>query len=120
MRRGARARRRGRGGGRQGERRQLGQRLPRGGLHRLQARDDRREALDLRPQRGVALELGLEGGALLGRELAQQVSGDALVHRSPSSSIISRSRASAWTMRIFTVPSGMPVSAAISLWLRPP
>ena len=43
-----------------------------------------------------------------------------LITRRSSSSIISRSRASAWTMRIFTVPSGMPVSAAISRWLRPP
>ena len=72
---------------------------------RLQARHDRREALDLGAQRGVALELRLEGGALVGRELAEQVAGDAVAHRADSSSSMSsRSRASACTMRILTVP----------------
>ena len=106
------------------QRRQGGQRrdlLPRRRLEALQARDDGRQPLGLGAQAGVRAQLGLEGGALLRAELAQQVAGEAVAaHRASSSSISSRRRASACTIRIFTVPSGMPVASAISRWLRPP
>ncbi len=72
-------------------------------------------------QRGVAGQLGLQGGTLGRRQLAQQVGDEALGaivgHR--ASSIRVRSRFSPLTIRIFTVPSGMPVSAAICDWLAP-
>ena len=74
-----------------------------------------------RAQRRIGVESppGL-GGVGLGL-LAEQVVGEPVLvaHLGSSSSSISRNRSSAWTMRIFTVPSGIPVRSAIWRWLRP-
>ena len=104
-----------------GQGRRLRRLLPGRGLEPFQLGDERHQSLRLGAQTRVVAELGLECRPLLGIELAEQIAGEALVaHRASSSSIRSRRRASACTIRIFTVPSGMPVASAISRWLRPP
>jgi hypothetical protein len=110
-------------GRQRGQRRDVGRGIPDRGLQRLEARDDGAQARDLGRQAGIGGERGLEARALGVGQLAEQVVGDvvARAHAPRSSaSIRSRSRARPWTIRIFTVPSGMPVAAAISVWLAPP
>ena len=87
----------------------------------MQPRHHRAQALDLLAQLRVLGGGALERGALRAGQLAEQVGGDVLAgaHAPSSSSIIRRRRRSARTMRIFTVPSGIPVASAISLWERP-
>ena len=68
-------------------------------------------------ERGVLRQLGLEALALAGAELVQEIIRQPLARAHAlrsSASIRSRSRSRPWTMRIFTVPSGIPVASAIS------
>ena len=80
------------------------------------------QPLDLGAQPRVGAQRGLERRARSSGRARPAGSrrGWSRAHRASSSSISSRRRASACTMRILTVPSGMPVAAAISRWLRPP
>ena len=71
---------------------------------------------------GSSRQRGLERGALVGRQLAQQVVRELVARGSRAAPPPRSGRAAArspCTMRILTVPSGMPVAAAISRWLRP-
>ena len=95
------------------QRRRLGA-VPGVGRNALELAHHRPQPLDLLPQRGVGGHRALERRDLRVVELTEQV-GDGLAHRSSSSAL--RIRLSPLTMRDFTVPSGTPVAAAISVWL---
>ena len=107
---------------RERERRRLGQ-LPGLPGQRVEAGDERRQPLDLRAGDGVVGEPCRDGTPLVRIELAEQQRGDVGrgAHRAtPSASSRPRRRSRPCTIRILTVPSGIPVSAAISLWLSSP
>ena len=101
-------RRRGSGGGSEA--------LPRLGGQPLERASRPGAAARPRAQRRVGRHGALERGGLGGVELAEQICGR-VAHHSPSSA--ARRRRSPLTIRDFTVPSGRPVAAAISVWLWP-